>query len=299
MTLVLIGSRALQFRAPHLLMRKPKDFDFIGTEKSIHSWMAQHDITDYSTNNTTITAFKDCPCEFENADLRPSGQMFIDLVSNDKNTIHSFFGLIPSLDLLFTLKSSHRYLKNSPHFWKTAHHFHGMKASGAQVKPEYREFLLVREKETYAYKHPKLNVTKKDFFSEDHRVKYTYDHDDIHKSIKHLEYPAYVYFKKDNEEVGCDKAKFFAAEQKVRLYSVVEEAAVLAIERSLVPFPNKLTPKQAWLFALSKVCSSITSGWWREWAYDHIFDVVKLYPENYWNIFQEDVKNNRVKLWKC
>jgi hypothetical protein len=44
---------------------------------------------------------------------------------------------------------------------------------------------------------------------------------------------------------------------------------VLAIERSLVPHPGKKTPEQAYLMALEKVCTSITSGWFREFAWEN------------------------------
>jgi hypothetical protein len=76
---------------------------------------------------------------------------------------------------------------------------------------------------------------------------------------------------------------------------VVEEAAVLAIERSLVPHPGIKTPEEAWRFALAKVCSSITSGWFREFAYENALEIIKLYPKGYWEKFQEDVKSGLVK----
>ena len=70
---------------------------------------------------------------------------------------------------------------------------------------------------------------------------------------------------------------------------------MLACERSLIPHPGKMTPKQAWTFALSKVCSSITSGWFREFAYENIFEVMKSYPENYWDKFQQAAKEGKVR----
>lgn len=100
---------------------------------------------------------------------------------------------------------------------------------------------------------------------------------------------------KDGAEVQCDKAKFFACSREVQLAGVVEEAAVLAIERSLVPHPGVWSPKYAWKFALSKVCSSITSGWFREFAYENALDVLKLYPANYWDKFQKDVESGLVR----
>ena len=165
---------------------------------------------------------------------------------------------------------------------------------GAVVRPEYEEFLKLREKETYTYAHPKLNVNKDNFFKDDN-IQYVYDHDSIHVSVARGERPAYTYYMKENEQVMTDKEKFFAQPREIQLNGVVEESAVLAIERSLVPHPGVWTPKFAWKFALSKVCSSITSGWFRAFAYENIVEVLKLYPEGYWEKFQKDVESGLVR----
>jgi hypothetical protein len=196
--------------------------------------------------------------------------------------------------MLFTIKSSHKYLKNSPHFWKTLVDYHILKKVGATVRPEYQEFLKLREKETYNYSHPKLNQSKEGFFSDD-GLQYVWDHDTIHESVARGERPAYTYYMKDGEAVMCDKNKFFALPKEVQMNGVIEEAAVLAIERSLVPHPGVWTPEYAWRFALSKVCSSITSGWFRAFAYDNALEILKLYPAGYWDKFQKDCEDGRVK----
>ena len=92
-----------------------------------------------------------------------------------------------------------------------------------------------------------------------------------------------------------EKAKFFAQPREIQLNGVIEEAAVLAIERSLVPHAGVWTPEYAWKFALSKVCSSITSGWFRSFAYDNALEILKLYPAGYWEKFQKDVESGLVK----
>ncbi len=298
--MILIGSRALALRAPQILMRKPLDFDFVCTQQEFDSWLEQ--------NSAKINAKKIYPlmdgkkmivegdsiCEFEINVPGTSTEMLLDLVEGSPDSMETSFGDIPSLDMLFTIKSSHKYLKNSPHFWKTAFDYHRMKMLGAKVRPEYEAFLKLREKETYNYAHPKLNVSKDNFFKDD-GLQYVWDHDDIHKSVAIYERPAYTYYLKEGAQVDCDKSKFFSISQDLRLAGVVEEAAVLAIERSLVPHPGVWTPEEAWHFALAKVCSSITSGWFRAFAYEHIFEVIKLYPKGYWDKFQKDVDEGKVK----
>lgn len=296
--MIIVGSRALALRAPSLLHRKPNDFDFVCTKEEFNSWMDKngHKVNPkkvYPEKNKMIVE-GDSNCEFELIEKDSSSEMLEQLVKTDHDTFETSFGLVPSLDMLFTIKSSHKYLKNSPHFWKTLLDYHVMKMAGATVRNEYRDFLKVREKETYTYTHPKLNTNKDNFFADD-SIKYVYDHDTIHQSVARFDKPAYLYYMKDGAEVQCDKNKFFACSKEIQLAGVVEEAAVLAIERSLVPHPGTWTPKFAWKFALSKVCSSITSGWFREFAYENALQILKLYPEGYWEKFQKDVESGLVK----
>ncbi len=291
--MVLIGSRALALRSPHLLHRKPLDFDFVCTRAEYDAWLEKNA---HKVNPTKIYAEGarkqivegDTNCEFELVSPGTSAELLTDLAQKD--AVETPFGLVPSLDLLFTLKASHRYLKNSPYFWKTAEDYHTTKRAGAQAIPE---LLSLREKETYTYAHPKLNQSKSTFFADD-SVPYVYDHDDIHKSITRLPQPAYRYYMKEGEQVQCSKEKFFALPESIRLAGVVEEAAVLAVERSLVPHPGAKTPKEAWLYALMKVCSSITSGWFRAYGYDNLPTIVRMYPEGYWEKFELDVQGGKV-----
>lgn len=298
--MILIGSRALALRAPSLLSKAPVDFDFVCTQDEYQTWMEKNS---HKINPTKIYPIKDgakmivegdTNIEFEMIQPGTSTEMLDNLVSSDKDTFETPFGLVPSFDMLFTLKSSHKHLKNNPHFWKTLSDYHKMKDVGAVIRPEYKEFYKLREKETYNYSHPKLNTDKKNFFKDD-AIVYTYDHDSLHQAVKHLDKPAYVYFGKEGQEVLSDKKKFFECPLETQLYSVVEESAVLAVERSLVPHPGVLTIKQAWGLAFSKVLTSITSGWWRSWAYDHAFEALKLYPEDYFEKFQKGLENGVVK----
>lgn len=298
--MILIGSRALALRAPAALSHKPVDFDFICTEQEYKDWMEKNS---HKVNPTKIYPVSDgkkmvvegsTNLEFEFITPGSSNELLNEIVTNDPDTIQTPFGMVPSLDMLFTIKSSHKYLKNSPYFWKTLLDYHVMKVLGAKVRPEYQAFLKLREKETYTYAHPKLNQSKDNFFKDD-AVQYVYDHDTIHQSVARFDKPAYLYYAKDGEQVQSDKVKFFAQPIEIQMAGVVEEAATLAIERSLVPHPGVMTPEQAWRFALAKVCSSITSGWFRAFAYEHALDILKLYPAGYWEKFQEDVKSGLVK----
>ena len=127
-------------------------------------------------------------------------------------------------------------------------------------------------------------------------MKYTYDHDAIHRAVAYLEQPAYTYYKDDQAEVFCSKDKFFALRPEKRLYGVAEEAYVLALERSLIPHPGVLTPRKAFEMALMKVCTSITSGWFREFAWENYYDVVRIYNPDYFQMFQEARAGGKIPL---
>lgn len=295
--LILIGSRALAFRSS--LNRKPKDFDFISTKDSADKWIEDNlskiNPDKITSTDKRITVEGKVNCEFELITPGTSSELIAGFVSKDNETMDTKFGLIPNIDMLFLLKQSHRYLKNSPHFWKTCFDWHAMRKDGCVIRSEYQDLLKLREKETYNYKHPRLNQDKKDFF-EDGEALYKYDHDDIHVSIAYGERPAYTYYIKDGEQVMCDKNKFFNCSRDIQLHGVAEEAMVLSLERALIPNLEKWeSPQQAWLFALSKVCTSITSGWFREFSYENIFDVIKIYRNDYFDRFNKALSEGKIR----
>lgn len=138
------------------------------------------------------------------------------------------------------------------------------------------------------FKLPSLNVSKEKFFKEEHGF-YKYDHDSIHEVLAIKEKPAYTYYMKENEEVMTDKEKFFSCSDEIKLLGVIEEAMVLACERVLLNDKNqeKLKhekhlvnmPQFAFNFCLKKVCSTITSGYFREFAYINFDNAVKKFYE--------------------
>jgi len=301
MSSILIGSQAMKFHVP--LNREPMDIDIITIEDSgLRKWFDKWSSTLVSQEGNTYAyksdffgTSKSNMIEVHEAQPGTSSWDFIRLVhlDDDSRVCHDYPEpvVIPSLNALFALKSSHKFKKDSPHFWKNLQDYHLMKAYGAEITPYYKDFYKKREKETYTYAHPKLNVSKDDFFKDDN-IQYVYDHDWIHTVVALGDTPAYQAFLID--QVKVSKELFMQLPLEVQIRSVVEEAAVLAIERSLVPFPGGMTPKQAWAFAFSKVLTSITSGWWRAWAYDHAPQVLRMFPADYWDKFQSAAATNPV-----
>jgi len=291
---VLIGSEALRFHNPRLVTRPKVDTDIVCSPEmfEIRKGLLIHQGAEVLLDEPDVVGLKlgDEITELTMATPGSSNELLLQLVMNDPHTKFKPSDLpVASLGALFAIKTSHRYKKfnNGPEkFFKHFMDWHMLNALGVTVPEMYKEFVKLRSKESYNYAHPKLNVTKQDFFKDD-GLTYVYDHDWIHTIVALGDAPAYQSYVID--EVECSKEKFFEQPLDVRLNGVIEEACVLAIERALVPH-GIMTDKQSWLYAYAKVATSITSGWFRKFAYDNGPEVLKRYPVDYWDKFQEAVK---------
>lgn len=283
--MLLIGSQMLKKVRPDLLLHPPKDWDWICHPDEFQEW---------KSGKTFDRLYEKKPGRWVAFWL---GEIHEFELTSESPSAHELMFLAPCfrpLDLLYFLKMSHRYLKNSPHFRKTMRYIQKFRACGAEL--QHLDLFKRREAETYSYPHPKLNQKSSKFFDPNQGIKYIYDHDSIHIALARCPgKPAYTFFKDDQAEVKVSRQKFEALDEEVRLNSVLEECYVLAIERSQVPFPGVLTPRQSFLKALEKVCTSISSGWWREYAWEHYDAAVARYDGSYVRQFAEGVKSGIVK----
>lgn len=285
--MLLIGSQAMQKVIPNI-GREPSDFDYICTEVEWDMTSEEHLLTarliERSGNKGHIRTEDGIHLEFDIAQSGDSNEMIMNLHGYDVLGEAS-----AKLDVLLLLKLSHRYRKNSPHFLKTMYDIHILRRAGAVITPELEPILKLREKETYTYAHPKLNVSKKEFFNGDD-VPYIYDHDSIHEVVAFLGRPAYTFYMTDGEQVKASMDKFFEQEKSIQLLGVLEESMVLAAERSQIPNDFVLSPRLSFNMALEKVCTSITSGRFREFAWENYYIVQKMYDELGGDVWVEKVK---------
>jgi hypothetical protein len=195
---------------------------------------------------------------------------------------------------LLLLKLSHRYRKDSPHFLKTMRDIQFLRNKGVSVPEAWLPLLKEREKETYSYAHPKLNQDKKSFFDNCNSM-YVYDHDSIHRAVAMEDTPAYTKFSEDGQEVKSSRKKWEQCSHMTKLLAGLEESYVLALERSLIPLPGVLTPRQAFDKALEKVCTSITSGWFREFCWENYDHIASLYDDRFVYRFNEALSRGVIK----
>lgn len=301
--MLLIGSHALKYF--NLLTRKPSDVDVICTFEEYNDWIRANkpNLTRFypiSKNKNVVYHKNGTIYEFEIAWEDSSAYSLLTEYANN-HIMHTYFNeqlncdvLVATPNLCYTLKMSHRFLRNNPFFEKTWNDIQWLRKNGCEITSELSTWYTQREKETYDYSHPSLKQNKKDFFDTP-GVVYTYDHDSIHQAIKLYDKPAYTYFKDDEAEVYCSKSKFEPCPHHIKLASVMEESYVLALERCLVPFDFKTPPNVAFKMALQKVCTSITSGWWRAWAWEHYQEALNNYSDDYVVKFKRGLETGIIK----
>lgn len=313
--MIIIGSRAMVANGI-FPGRKPGDFDIVCTYEEMSAVLAgmrrrSNLLSVFPTNRgKTFVArvVNEGIFEFSIAwgGCRESKLLSWVEADREKWVSGSFdiFGIeVPTMSLegVLFLKESHKYLKNSPHFYKTMSDIQLLRSHGVAIPLEWKPLLADREADTYVYSHPKLNVSKGEFFDTEFTgVAQKYDHDSVHEAVAIEGEPAYKSYMVDGADVACDKTKFDALPYEKKLYGVVEEAMVLAIERSLVPFPGAMTEREAFKYALMKVCTSITSGWFRKWAWENHDAAVEMFDKlglvAYWTLFQALANTGHVGL---
>ena len=292
--MIVIGSYA-GIKHKCVPFRNPKDIDIISTEFEAEMFAKGFGIKDTRETDTGIIYFTErFPIEATLVEKSDHSARLYETIKKDIGK-----GMYASPEWLYFMKMSHRFKKNSPHFWKTARDIFYMRSLGVQMPVGSEELFKEREKLTYTNSLPKLNVRKSEFFKDEVYAKYS--HDDIHVAVKLYEKPAYTYFLKDGEEVMCDKNKFFSISNDLRLASCCEEVITLVAERSLIPFDFKPDVEKMFFYSLSKVSTSITSGWFREYCYDNIPNVINFYEQNYKGRWVDKVKRGLVDgtIRKC
>lgn len=190
-----------------------------------------------------------------------------------------------NLELLAAMTKAH-LIKPSPKWERHIYNYSRVKdLLGATVfRPEGDARTLFtmhrREIKSQLKAHPKLNQNKMGFFGETPYE--VFFHDSLHEAVAHPHPPAYTLMQ--NGEVWCSKQKWTLLSEDNRLRCVIEEAAILALERSVIPalfLPGRSYRGAVWAYttALEKICTTITSGWFRDYALENYRDVVDKMPD--------------------
>ena len=254
---VLVGSRALNFWYPEIKVNTSTDWDLIcnNTHEFNFDNVERHDVN--SLNNLAMTDY----ISFEQITL-PDGQ---------KASVMNLVGLA-------IMKRSHlwRDLKFDRHIAMYLHARLDKEIKMIQNEPtryakelfDLNNRIKLTMKE-YPQGHPNLMQSKDDFF--DDAVKKKYDHDLLHDLVAKLSFddvPVYTHLLKYEGMAYCCKDKWNALNHHMQIRAVLEEATVIAIERFMIPNNWQYIEKRAMLKALQKICTTLCSGWFRDFSID-------------------------------
>jgi hypothetical protein len=286
--MIVIGSQAMMYwdiRAGRGIARQPKDLDLIGPLIEIHQWAtANSEHIDFMIP-TSPWKFK-CKLksgfqiEFEVSDVNASSKM---LCANEKSFDVMMTKVpikggslriaahVPSIEYLYLIKRSHIYWP--VHWLKTMTDMSRMKKYVRTITDDHKRFYEARLTENEAKFGKRfqanLNQENEKFFAKSERsLNRIYEHDDLHELVKYYERPIYAMLKEDQSKALMSKKLFDAATLEMKLNAIREEAMVIALERLIIP-GKETDGVKAYQYGLQRICTNLTSGWFREFAIDN------------------------------
>lgn len=183
---------------------------------------------------------------------------------------------------LSIIKRSHLYRDLS--FDKHITHYHKM-----GLKQALNECLSIRKSErveidlqnriqltmkAFPQGNPNLMQSVDGFFND--AVSKLYDHDWLHKLYAYNDVPMYTKMQREPTIAWCDKDIWDNFTDIEKQQCVAEECYVIATERFLVPNNWKYSVKLAFMNALNKVCTTLCSGWFRDYAIENYAEIMNM-----------------------
>lgn len=141
-----------------------------------------------------------------------------------------------------------------------------------------RKFLADRTtltKKMFPQGNPNLMQSKEDFF--DDAVTKKYDHDFLHELFAYHDKPLYTRLLRDPNLAWCEESKWNELGYTDKVRCVAEEVQVIATERFLIPKNWDYPVKLAYYNALKKVCTTLCSGWFRDFAIDNFIEIMQIF----------------------
>lgn len=118
-----------------------------------------------------------------------------------------------------------------------------------------------------------LNMSNDDFFAKSEaKIRRIYDHDSIHRAVMFYDQPMFEKIKDDLSKASCSKELWDDLSYGDKVRAVQEEAMVIALERKVLPkmiTNESFDANKAYAWALQRICTNLTSGWFRNFALDN------------------------------
>lgn len=287
---VLIGSGALRNRIPRF--PRQGDYDIVLTKEEFDNWSINKSNITNNGNKIRIEGLdKPIECEFEDLE---SNKFILNRTYDKSVTIFGLDCYIADLNVLLALKHSHRYYSNNWH--KNIRDYSFLK-SVASLTPELLQFSDLRQSEKNGQPFSRsLNVYNDDFFEKSQgQVKRKYIHDDLHYATCYYDEPLWMKCKQDIQKAAVDERLFNLLDYSDRVKMVQEEGFVIALERKIIPYLDKeIDAKSAFMWAIMRIGTNLTSGWFRDFTIDNYVNVVK-YNYDYVGKFKKALTNGKIR----
>lgn len=274
----------------YCIHEKYNDIDIICYEKDIEC--------DYTVNNYMATFY--CPVnevrieclladEFESLQIMYKRHLVCNSIT------------IANYNTCFILKAGHIWYENKKwrkhiedyHYLKNYIQYYKSNNKGSEIYYEnytIDDMIKIQKQTTEQIqgkqKLPNLNMAKDKFF--DDNVKKYIDHDLLHIIFAHRDdrIPIYTLMQKENDEVLCSKKLWNKLTFDEKCQAVLEEAYVIASERHIIPQLVKNSKeyyaRYAFMWALMRICTTLTSGFFRDFAINNYKHILTMYNSNYY-----------------
>lgn len=303
--MLLVGSKALEINIGFPIGYK--DIDLIGTRENAYQLIKELEPESIKENEYIITLIN-----IKQNDTYDRGNVEI-LLSDNSVSLKAYLQhatgssdspmeiVTAPLEVLYSLKKSHI---NFPIKFKK----HIISYAILAKYQEHTDILshitkinfLETEERLGKLKTPKLNKSAKKFFGQSNKfVKSYFIHDHIHEMVAHFAKPGYTFMQPDPESAMCSEKMWNDFSDDMKMKTVLEECYVIALERKILPMlfggGEILTEKEAFDWAFGRVCTTLCSGWFREYATNHYFEIEHLYNKNYVVEFLQKYEDGLIK----
>lgn len=318
---VVIGSTAIKYHFPDF-PRIPMDKDIIIRKADFEEIInapeidAVYGIESVKINEehgmSAIVKFKSDPVPYEYlfADGQKSLELILDELSDDSG--------YASPEVLYSIKKAHIHFPV-----KFKKHIQDMVFLGSKLRQKLNISLaddlnassdlidtypaltnlhfLETEKRLGKLRTPKMNQSKEEFFGKSKNyVRSYYEHDNMHLAvaINHKGSPIYQNILVEGQEVETDPELWKKLSLQEKVWCVLEEVYVIALERKILPWmfdpgdpktAKYYSAEEAFDWALMRVCTNLCDGFFREFAV-RAYDVIKgSYDPDYVNKFFKNI----------
>jgi len=182
---------------------------------------------------------------------------------------------------LLTIKMSHAYIDES---WnKCMQQIEFLQSKGVGYDRAALLELRKHWQEVHRGKRERMDFRKtpEEFFNSS--IQRIVAHDELHDALRIGEVPAYTRILANDTTVEVSRELFEQLPRDQQLHTVIEEVAVLAVER----YYTKKDPRAAYRAALKDFCTRMTSGWYNIFLLENYSEIVHYNETNIYEIMHK------------